>query len=358
MSNQRFACIMAGGSGTRFWPQSRAALPKQFLAFQGSEESLLQATVRRIRGLLPVENVYVVTSHRHVAETTRQLPDLPVENVLGEPAGRNTAPCVGWAAAHVRARDPQGLMAVLPADPYITDEAGYVATLDKALCAAEQGSMVTVGIRPTRPETGYGYIECGAPLGDEVAVVAKFIEKPPLEVAERFVQEGKLWNSGMFFFRCQVILDQIATHQPQLSAFLSACSEAIAQGNERTLVEAQYAALPSISIDHGIMEKAQAGSIHVVQGDFGWHDVGSWTSAWELSETDNEGNATVGKALLLDTQNCYVRGPSNKLIAIVGMSDLVVVDTPDALLIVPRERAQDVKKIVTHLKESQGDKYI
>lgn len=354
--SHRFACIMAGGSGTRFWPQSRAARPKQFLSLDGSDESLLQATVRRATQLMPIDHVFVVTSARHVAETARQLPDLPRENILAEPAGRNTTPCVGWAAVHVQKVDPNGIMMVLPADPHVGDEAGYIATLDKALGVAEQDVIVTVAIEPTRPETGYGYIEPGADLGGGVREVVRFVEKPDLEQAKRFVADGLLWNSGMFFFRARVILEAIAAHQPELSDFLQDCSRAIDAGDEAALVETRYPTLPSVSIDYGIMEKTSG--IRVVPGSFGWHDVGSWTSAWELAEHDAEGNASSGEALLLDARNCYVRGLPDKLVAVVGIDDLVVVDTEDALLVVPRDRAQDVGQIVKTLRSNKGDRFV
>ena len=346
--NQRFACIMAGGSGTRFWPQSRAALPKQFLSLEGSDESLLQASIRRIQGLIPIEHVFVVTSHKHVEETARQLPNLPKANILGEPLGRNTAPCVGWAAAHVHARDPDGVMAVLPADPYITDDELYVATLERAMAAAEGGALVTIGIEPSHPETGYGYIERGATLGEDLAEVSRFVEKPDRARAEEFVARGMLWNSGMFFFRADAILAQIEAHVPDLGVFARDCEATLAAGSDSALVAARYAELPSVSIDNGVMEKAD--NLRVVTGRFAWHDVGSWTSAWELAPHDAQGNAQIGEAVMLDTRNSYVRGSKDKVIAVIGMDDLIVVDTPDALLVAPRARAQDVKKVVETLR--------
>jgi mannose-1-phosphate guanylyltransferase len=354
-----FAVIMAGGSGTRFWPASRAAHPKQFLALGGANESLLQAAVRRLEPLVAPEDVLVVTSERHAGETRSQLPQLPAANVLAEPTGRNTAPCVGWAAAHVRRRDPDAVMAVLPADPHITDEAAYVDTLKRAIDAAASGAIVTVGVQPTRPETGYGYVQRGPAVGGGVHRVARFVEKPNRETAEEFLKSGDFfWNSGMFFFKASVVLDEMRKQLPSLADFFERCDAAAlcGQEQEQALVQAEYATLTSISIDHGVMEKAE--NILMVPGDFGWYDIGSWTSAWELAARDAQGNAVLGEAVVLDSRNCYVRGGAEKLIALIGVEDLVVVDTGDALLIMPRERAQDVRDVVAELKASRRDRYL
>lgn len=362
---------MAGGSGTRFWPLSRAAHPKQFLTLDGAEESLLQATVRRATRLMPLENVLVVTSATHAEETRRQLPALPAANILAEPAGRNTTPCIGWAAVHVQRRDAEGVMMVLPADPHIEDEDGFVATLDRALDVATPGGIVTVGITPTRPETGYGYIEPGPEVGPDapesgdrktaggpsgVREVARFVEKPDATLAQTFVDAGMLWNSGMFFFRASVILDAIAEFQPELSSFLVSCATAIEEGREAALVTERYPSLPAVSIDYGVMEKAEG--IRVLPGDFGWHDVGSWTSAWELAERDEDDNAVSGQTELVDSKGCYVRGSDDKLIAVVGIDDLVVVDSEDALLVVPRNRAQDVGAMVKSLRQRKLTRFL
>jgi mannose-1-phosphate guanylyltransferase len=356
-SQRCFAVIMAGGSGTRFWPASRAVRPKQFLALGGASESLLQAAVRRLQPLVAPEDVLVVTSERHAEETRTQLPQLPATNVLAEPTGRNTAPCVGWAAAHVRRRDPNAVMAVLPADPHITDEAAYLETLRRAIGAARSGDMVTVGVQPTRPETGYGYVQRGLAVSEGVFRVARFVEKPDRETAEGFLKAGDFfWNSGMFFFKANVLLEEMRRQLPELAGFFERCDDAAARGEEQALVQAEYGTLTSISIDHGVMEKAR--SILMVPGDFGWYDIGSWTSAWELAARDATGNAVVGEAVVLDSRNCYVRGRADKLIALIGVDDLVVVDTEDALLVMPRERAQDVRDVVAELKARRRERFL
>jgi mannose-1-phosphate guanylyltransferase len=357
MMQDVYAVIMAGGSGTRFWPLSRRVWPKQFLSLAEQNESLLQATVRRIRGLVPSERILVVTSERHSGATRQQLPDLPPENVLAEPSARNTAPCVAWAAAHVSARAPNAVMMVLPADPHIGDEEAYRELLTRACAAAADGGLVTIGVTPTRPETGYGYIESGAELSSGVYKVQKFVEKPDLQRAQEFVKEERfLWNSGMFFFRADTVLAEFQRHLPDLHAFALGYRGQASASVAQSYVLARYADLTSISIDHGIMEKAQ--DVRVVPGAFGWYDIGSWTTAWELAEKDANGNAIMAEASLVDARNCYVRANAGKLVALIGVEDLVVVDTEDALLIMPRERAQDVRRVVDDLSKRDAKKYL
>jgi mannose-1-phosphate guanylyltransferase len=344
-----YGVIMAGGSGTRFWPLSRSSQPKQFLPLGGGDEALLVATARRLRNLMPAERILVVVSAALVEATRGLLPDLPAENVLAEPIGRNTAPCVGWAASVVARRDPQAAIAVLPADHHIGNEEEFVSVLKRAVAAAHAGDLVTVGIRPTRPETGYGYIELADEIGDAVYRARRFVEKPDARRALEFVESGNfLWNSGMFFFRADVILAAIREHLPDLASGLLRFDAAAAEGRENEEVLASFASLPSVSIDHGVMEKAAR--VAVLPGDFDWSDVGSWTTAWELAPHDEMNNALSGDVVPIDAQNCYVRAPKGKIVAVIGMRDLVVVDTDDALLILPRDRAQDVRQIVDTLR--------
>jgi mannose-1-phosphate guanylyltransferase len=385
-----WAVVMAGGQGTRFWPLSRATRPKQFLPLGGGEEPLLRATVRRIAGLVPPERTLVVTGAALREATLRTLPELPPDNVLAEPVGRNTAPCVGWAAATVARRDPRGVLAVLAADHHIGDDARYRAVLLRAAAVARGGTLVTVGIVPTRPETGYGYLELGEPLrssvgresprggvgtgsGDEggrdetsddarglhersgdatpeVRRVVRFVEKPDRARAEEFLRSGRfLWNSGMFFFRADAVLAGLRAHLPELAAGLRELDVAAAAGREREAVERIYPTLPSVSIDVGLMEKAN--DVAVVHGDFGWSDVGSWTTAWELAPKDGAGNAVPDDAVVIDARGNLARARPGKVVALVGVTDLVVVDTDDALLVLPRDRAQDVRRVVEALRE-------
>ncbi len=349
MSQTVYAVIMAGGSGTRFWPASRAARPKQLLPLAGGDTSLIAQTVARIAPLVPPERVLIVTSELLAEATSAALPGVPRENILAEPMGRNTAPCVGWAAAHVRRRDPDATLMVLPADHHIGAPEAFLGVLRTALDASQAGALVTVGIVPTRPETGYGYIERGEPAGEGVREVARFVEKPTLERAEHFLESGKfLWNSGMFFFRADAVLAEFERQLPDLHSALEGYDAAAREGREAEVVKATYGSLESVSFDHGIMEKAAR--ILVVPGSFGWSDLGSWTTAYELAEKDAEGNASQADTILVDAQGCYASAPAHKVVAMVGVRDLVVVDTDDALLIIPRERAQDVRAIVDALK--------
>ncbi len=351
-----FTIVMAGGSGTRFWPLSRAARPKQLLPLAGGDESLLAATVRRATRVSAIEDVLVVTSERLAEATRAAVPDLPAENVLAEPVGRNTAACIGWAAARIARLDPDAVCAVLPADHHIGDEDAYADVLRRALETAAHGDIVTVGIRPSRPETGYGYVEMGEPLADGVHRARRFVEKPNRQRAEQFLAAGTfLWNSGMFFFRAQTILDAIRTHLPALGATverLLAASEA----EEPAIVQEVYPTLPDVSVDHGVMEKVR--EVAVLPADFGWSDLGSFATAWELASQDAEGNSIPEHAVLVAASGCFVRAPAGKRVALVGVQDLVVVDTEDALLIVPREQAQDVKKVVAALAERGDEEHL
>ncbi|MGB5376127.1 MAG: sugar phosphate nucleotidyltransferase, partial [Polyangiales bacterium] len=270
-----------------------------------------------------------------------------------EPVGRNTAPCIGWAATHVKRLDDDAIMAVLPADHYIRETEAYVDTLRRGLEAATHGDYVTIGIRPGRAETGYGYIEVGSEIDPGVFRARRFVEKPNRQRAEQFVANGNfLWNSGMFFFLASRILHAIDQHLPGLGRELQRYDVAARAGNEAALVRETYGALPAVSIDHGIMEKVSA--VSVVPGTFEWSDLGSWTSAWELASQDEQANVLPEGAIAVDASGNFVSAPDGKLIALVGVQDLVVVDAGDALLIVPRERAQDVREVVAALRE-RGD---
>lgn len=348
MASKVYAVIMAGGAGTRFWPASRNLRPKQLLPLAGSsQETLLAATVRRLHPLVPVENVIVVTGE-HLAESTQKaVPGVPAAQILKEPAARNTAPCIAWANATVAALDPEAVVMVLPSDHFITDEKAFQTVLSDAVKAAEAGHVTTVGIVPTRPETGYGYIEVGDALPSGARKVTSFVEKPSLDRAKELIAAGPqkyLWNAGMFFFRVKDMAELLEQHLPGVAAGVAK------MGTDAAKVKEIFPTLESISIDHGVMEKAA--NLAVVPGDFGWNDVGSWQSAWELASKDEAGNAVGKNDLAIDAKNNLVRGTSGKSIALVGVDDLVVVETDDAILVIPRERAQDVRLVVEALKKS------
>ena len=350
------AVILAGGSGTRFWPASRRDRPKQLLPLAGNEP-LIAATVRRLEPLVPPERVWIATGGRIADATAAALPRVPRAQVLVEPVARNTAAPIGWAAATIARRDPDALVAVLPADHFIGDEPGFRAVLERALKAASEGWLATVGIVPTRPETGYGYIEVGARLNenepDGVSAVTRFVEKPDRMKAQEFLAGGKhLWNAGMFFFRARVMRDAIAKHLPALGAGLDELDAAAAKGDEASALARLFPTFPSISIDHGVMEKAS--KLAVVPGRFGWNDIGSWEVTWELATHDAKGNALPEGTVAVDASNNLVKdlttGGARKRFALVGVSDLVIVETDDAVLVIPRERAQDVRAVVEALQ--------
>lgn len=341
-----YAVIMAGGAGTRFWPASRALRPKQLLPLTGGAP-LLAETVRRLAPLVTEDRVVIVTGE-HLAEgTAKAVPNVPRDQILKEPAPRNTAPCIAWANAVVGKLDPDAVVAVLPSDHFIGDEPAFRKVLERAIESAASGRVTTIGIVPNRPETGYGYIELGKELGGGVREVARFVEKPDRATAEKFVS-GKqhLWNAGMFFFRVKDMSALVAKHLPELAAGIAKIDR------DASALGAVFPTLPSISIDHGVMEKAEG--LAVVPGEFGWNDVGSWESAWELGKKDERDNALDDGAIAIDAKANLVRSlgsaKGNKVIALVGVEGLVVVDTDDALLVMPRERAQDVRLVVEDLK--------
>jgi mannose-1-phosphate guanylyltransferase len=352
---QVHAVILAGGSGTRFWPASRRDRPKQLLPLAGREgEPLIAATVRRLAPLVPPERVWIATGARIAEATAAALPGVPRAQILVEPVARNTAAPIGWAAATIARRDPDAIVAVLPADHFICDEPHFRAVLGTALGAAQEGWLTTIGIVPTRPETGYGYIEVGAGIAEGVNAVARFVEKPGRAQAAEYVAGGKhLWNAGMFFFRARIMREAIAAHLPALAVGLDRLDAAAAAGREAEELGQVFPTLPSISIDHGVMEKASR--LAVVPGSFGWNDIGSWEVTWELAPHDDAGNALPTGSVAVDARGNLVKDltstPGKKRFALVGVQDLVLVETDDAVLVIPRERAQDVRAVVDALQE-------
>lgn len=345
-----YAVIMAGGVGSRFWPSSRAATPKQLLDLTGSGRTMIAATAERLQPDVPPERVFVVTGRVTLDAVRAALPDLPPGNVLAEPQGRNTAPCIGWAAVHVARRDPAGVLAVMPSDHLVADRAAFMAAVRTAVGAARGGALVTFGITPDRPETGFGYIEMGDEVAPGVRRAVRFVEKPDLATAEQYLAAGNFaWNSGMFFFEAERILGEIARQMPELKSGLDEIGAAIGTDAQDQVVERVFPTLPSESVDYGIMEGASG--ILCVPASFGWSDLGSWAAAYDLSPRDAQDNAIDADAIAVGSRGCLVRAPADKLVALVGVEDLVVVDTGDSLLVCKRDRAQDVKKVVNELKQ-------
>lgn len=343
--SHRYAVIMAGGSGTRFWPHSRRRKPKQFLAIVG-RHSLLQDTARRLRGVVPMRRLLVVAPRELARLVRQQLPRLPAENLLIEPTPRGTAPCLVLAAEWIGRRDPLGAMAVFPADHAISDAERFRADVEEAFAVAERdAALVTFGIRPTHPETGYGYIEIGAPLrrGTPASWVRRFIEKPDLARARRFVRTGRhLWNSGMFVWRVDALRAAVERHAPPLAKLW-----ATLEGGAKAATARAFSRVPVVSIDVAVMERAER--VAVIAARFDWSDVGSWAALAERWGVDGDGNTRRGDAVLIDCRDTLVYG-ATRLVAVVGTRELVVVDSPDAVLVCPRERAQDVRRIVDALR--------
>ncbi len=349
--------VLAGGSGTRFWPASRRLLPKQLLALaQDPETSLIAETVRRIEPLCPPERVLVATG-AHLVDVTREaLPWLPSSAFLGEPVARNTAPCIAWATAIAARRDPEAVVMVVPSDHHIGEPSRFLEVLRTALASAEH-AITTVGIHPTRADTGYGYIELGERVEGDVYQVERFVEKPNQSVAEGYLRGGRhLWNSGMFFFRAAEFLDAVRTFAPEVWSGIERIERAAKQGPEAEgeATRAAFAAFPSISVDYAVMEKATP--LHVVRGDFGWSDLGSWESAWELAAKDENGNSITEQAVYVDAHDNLVIDRSSrardKVVALLGVEGMCVVQTDDALLVIPRNRSQDVRRIVEALQKA------
>jgi mannose-1-phosphate guanylyltransferase len=342
---------MAGGSGTRFWPRSRRRLPKQLLPVLGTR-SLLQETIERLRGVVPPAHILIVTHRDHAAAVRRQLPTVPARNILSEPVARNTAPCLALAALTIEGRAPGATFVSVPADHAIADPAAFRATLLEALAwAAAQPVAVTIGIRPTAPETGYGYIEVGRRVGGRTARVGAFIEKPSSARARKLVATRRyLWNSGMFAWQTATVLGLLDRHLPAVMAPLRAALAKPARQRVAALARA-YGRLPSISIDYGVMEHAS--DVLVVSGDFGWSDVGSWAALAAIAGRAGDRSRIVP----VDAQRSVVFG-NGRLVALVGVDDVIVVDTPDALLICHRDRAQDVRRVVDELARRGLETYL
>lgn len=340
---------MAGGSGTRFWPRSRRRVPKQLLPVLGSQ-SLLQETVKRLRGFVPTDQILIVTHRDHAGAVRRQLPDLPRANVLIEAIARNTAPCLALAALEIERRAPGAIFVSVPADHAIADVAEFRATLLEAMAwAAAEPVAVTIGIRPTAPETGYGYIHVGAVTAGRTARVRAFVEKPDAARARRFVTGKKhLWNSGMFAWRTTTILALLDRLLPDVTRPLRVAMGKPARQRAAALARA-YGRVPSISIDYGVMEHAR--DVLVVAGSFGWNDVGSWAALADIPGT------AASHVIPVDADGSVVFG-NGRLVAVVGLDDVIVVDTPDAVLVCHRDRAQDVRRVVDELGRRGLERYL
>ena len=344
------ALIMAGGRGERFWPKSRKNLPKQFLSLTDDGKTMIQLTVERILPLVKLEDIFIATNKTYRELVLEQIPGLPEENILCEPIGRNTAPCIGLGAIHIAQKYDDAIMFVLPSDHLIKFTNMFLKTLETGADVAENNTnLVTIGITPDYPETGYGYIKFDPRRTEGQAyAVERFVEKPSLEVAKEYLStEEYLWNSGMFIWKVSSILKNMQKFMPDTYESLIKIKEAIGTPQQDSILEKEFYNMQSQSIDYGIMEKAD--NIYILPGTFGWDDVGSWLAVERIKKTNEFGNAVAGNIITVNTHNCIIQG-DKKLIAIVGMEDTIVVDTKDATLICAKDSAGDIKKVTENLK--------
>ncbi len=352
-----FAVIMAGGIGSRFWPRSREKSPKQLLRIFG-ENTMIQDTIARLNGLVKEENIFIITNKLQRNEIIKQLNHIPEKNVIAEPFGKNTAACIGLATILIEKINPEAVTIILPSDHIIKNINEYRQTLKNAAeFAFKSKGLITIGIQPTRPEIGYGYIQIDEKLiEDNIYKVYAFAEKPNYATAVRFLDSGDfLWNSGMFIWRVDSILNEIRTYLPELYEGLEHLKKFIGTEDfEKELVDV-YGQLRSISIDYGIMEKSQ--NVYLTVGDFSWNDVGSWDEVYQLSEKDDNGNAVIGEVYTEYTNDSYIYSPK-KFTAVIGIENSVIINTDDALLVCRRDLVQDVKKVVDHLKHNRLNEYL
>lgn len=355
---KKTALIMAGGRGERFWPKSRKNLPKQFLSLTDDGKTMIQLTVERISPMVELEDIYISTNKDYKQLVLEQLPGIPEENILCEPVGRNTAPCIGLGAMHIAKKYDDAVMMVLPSDHLIKYNKMFLGVLRDGCELAEKGeNLVTIGITPDYPETGYGYIKFNPDDSNGHAyAVERFVEKPSLEVAKEYLEtEEYLWNSGMFIWKVSTILADIRKFLPDTYEGLKKIQDAIGTEEQDVVLEKVFPEFESVSIDYGIMEKAE--NIYILPGTFGWDDVGSWLAVGRIRKSNENGNVVDGNIITINSRNNIIQG-GRKLIATVGIEDLIIVDTEDATLICAKNSAADIKKVLENLKICNRDEYI
>lgn len=351
MNDNHYIAIMAGGIGSRFWPSSKADRPKQFLDILGTGQSLIRQTYERVLPLCPPERILVVTNGRYKSLVQEHLPEIPEENILMEPSRNNTAPSVAYTALHLQARNPKAVFAMLPSDHVILKDEAYRSLLGKAFEAAESDNkIVTLGISPTRPDTGYGYIELGNEVEDQLYKVAQFKEKPEQSTAQEYLDSGNyLWNAGMFIWSVPTILNAFEECSPEIKEVLERNINAYGTPEEQAYINEVYPHTPSISVDYAILEKYS--EVYSIPADIGWSDLGTWSSLHVYKDKDINACVILGENThLIDTKNTIVRSDSEKIVVIKGLKDYIIVDEPDALLIYPKSDEQEVKEVVKGLK--------
>ena len=360
MNKHHYVAIMAGGIGSRFWPMSRTAYPKQFLDILHTGKSLIQWTFERYKAFIPLENIYIVTSEEYVSIVEAQLPNLPKENILAEPSKKNTAPCIAYISFKLAQKDPQATFVVAPSDHLILEQENFQKIVEQSLdFVSHIKALATLGIKPTNPNTGYGYIQYeGLEVSKGVYKVKTFTEKPTQEIAESFIASGDfLWNAGIFAWKASTIIAAFEKYQPEMFELFDGEKANFNTPAEKKSIQKIYPQCVNISIDIAIMEKAD--NVYVIPASFGWSDLGTWNSAYDNMEKDYFANAVASdNVIVIDATKCMINAPKDKLVVVQGLDDFIVVDTKDVLLICSKEKEQSIKEYVAEVKRHKGDKYI
>ena len=359
-NKNHYVAIMAGGIGSRFWPMSRTALPKQFLDVLNTGKTLVQWTYERYAKFIPAANIFIVTSEEYVDIVKEQLPMLPVENILAEPSKKNTAPCIAYISFKLAKMNPDAKCIVAPSDHLILEEERFQSIALQALDFVDNiKALATLGIQPTHPNTGYGYIQFeGLEVAKDVYKVKTFTEKPDLEIAKSFLASGDfLWNAGIFAWKISNILTAFEKYQPEMFELFDQEKQYFNTPEEHGAIQRIYPLCTNISIDIAIMEKAN--NVYVMPASFGWSDLGTWNSAYENMEKDYLGNAVASdNVIVIDATKCMINSPKDKLVLVQGLDDFIVIDTKDVLLICSKDKEQSIKEYVAEVKRNKGDKYI
>jgi len=356
-----FVVIMAGGIGSRFWPVSKSLYPKQFLDLFGTGKSLIQSTYQRFSEIVPIENIFIVTHESHLEILKEQLPQVSDDQILAEPIMRNTAPCITYACHKIKAINPEATIVVSPSDHLILDEKNFQESIIKALnSASEENRLITLGIRPSRPDTGYGYIQyIDGSAKEEFKKVKTFTEKPSLEIAKTFLQSGDfLWNSGIFIWSADSIIKALGKYVYELNEIFAEGKKHLNADTEKQFIALAYQRCPNISIDFAVMEKAD--NVYVLPVTFGWSDLGTWGSVYDLSEKDFSGNLSIPSknVMFYDSKNCMVSTKEEKLVVLQGVDNLIIAESDNVLLIIPRDQEQNLKQILIDVKTKHGNKYL
>lgn len=360
MNKHHYVAIMAGGIGSRFWPMSRTNFPKQFLDILNTGKTLIQSTYERFASFIPAENIYVVTSNEYINIVKKQLPDMPLQNILGEPSRKNTAPCIAYISFKLMQQDPMASLIIAPSDHLILDTIAYKKVSLEALSFVNKhNAFITLGIKPTYPNTGYGYIQYEQhAVSDNVFKVKTFTEKPNLELAKTFIASGEfLWNAGIFIWQVKNIITAFEKYMPEMYDVFAAEMDKFNTPDELQAINEIYPQCTNISIDFGVMEKAD--NVYVIPSSFGWSDLGTWNSAYENLEKDYLDNAVAGENIIVfDSHRCMIHNQNDKLLVLQGMEDFIVVDTEDVLLICKKDQEQEIKEYVAEVRRNKGDKYL